>query len=167
MPVAGLFGSDLPAASGFRVVEDPYTGEPVHVIPRIAPDFAVLHVQEADPLGNARIDGTPFWDRIMSRAAGRVILTAERIVPTAEFARCPELTIVPAFLVDAVVEAPGGAWPGACHPWYGVDEAAVFDYLAHARDRGWLDRYLRDGRAAKTPRAPRRAPRGTGKIGPG
>ena len=146
MPVAGLFGSDLPAASGFRAVDDPYTGEPVYVMPRLAPDWAVLHVHEADELGNARIWGTPYWDRLMSRAAERLILTAERIVPTAEFVRCPELTVVPAFLVAAVVEVPGGAWPGSCHPCYGVDEAAVRDYLAHAGDREWLSQHLGEGR---------------------
>jgi glutaconate CoA-transferase subunit A len=142
MPVAGLHGSDLPAASGFRAVADPYTGEEVYVIPRLAPDVAVLHVQEADALGNARIYGSPFWDRLMSRAAARVIITAERIVPTAELARLPELTAVPAFLVDAVVAAPGGAWPGSCHGHYGIAEAAVRDYLAHAHDPAWLRDHL-------------------------
>src|SRR3712207_1436219 len=76
-----------------------------------------------------------FPTRRSSDRGERVVPTAERIVPTAEFVRCPELTVVPAFLVDAVVEAPGGAWPGSCHPCYGVDEAAVRDYLAHAGDR--------------------------------
>jgi glutaconate CoA-transferase, subunit A len=134
MPVAGLFGSDLPAASDFRTVRDPYSGAEVYVIPRLAPDFAVLHVHEADAEGNARVFGTPFWDRIMSRAADRLIITAERIVPTEEFIRRPELTLVPGFLVAAVVEAPGGAWPGACWPDYAIDEPAIFAYLDASRD---------------------------------
>src|SRR5690348_383105 len=110
MPVAGMFGSDLPAASGFQTVRDPYTSAEVYVIPQIKPDWAVLHVQEADVLGNARVRGTPFWDRILSRAADNVIVTAERIVPTEDFTACPELTLAPGFLVAAVVAAPGGAW---------------------------------------------------------
>ena len=142
MPVAGMFGSDIPAASGFKMVCDPYTGQEVCVIPRIAPDWTVLHVHEADAEGNARVFGTPFWDRIMSRAADRVIVTAERIVATDEFVRQPELTLVPGFLVAAVVEAPGGAWPGACWPDYGVDEPAVWAYLAAARDGEELTGYL-------------------------
>lgn len=142
MPVAGLFGSDLPAASGFQAVRDPYSGQEVYVIPRIAPDWAVIHVHEADADGNARIFGTPFWDRIMSRAADHLILTTERIVPTDEFARLPELTIIPGFLVVAVVEAPGGAWPGACWPLYATDEPAVWDYLAASREPGSLAAYL-------------------------
>lgn len=155
MPVAGLFGSDLPAASGFQVLADPYSGEAVHVIPRIAPDWAVLHVHEADAQGNARVYGTPYWDRIMSRAAGRVIVTAERVLPAAAFAACPELTLVPGFLVDAVVEAPYGAWPGSCHRLYPVDERAVRDYLAHARDRAWLEAHLAEPEGvARTGRAP-------------
>ena len=142
MPVAGMFGSDIPAASGFSAVCDPYTGQEVCVIPRIAPDWAVLHVHEADAEGNARVFGTPFWDRIMSRAADRLIVTAERIIPTEEFVRQPELTLVPGFLVGAVVAAPGGAWPGACWPDYGVDEAGVWEYLEVSRDSKRLAEYL-------------------------
>ena len=83
---------------GLQTVRDPYSGAEVYVAPAIQPDWAVLHVQEADALGNARIYGSVFWDRLMSRAARGVILTAERIVPTAELARQPELTVVPALL---------------------------------------------------------------------
>ena len=88
-PVAGMFGSDIPAASGLVAVRDPYTGQEVYVVPRLHPDWAVLHVQEADIQGNARIYGSVFWDRIMSRAARGVILSAERIVATAELAERP------------------------------------------------------------------------------
>jgi glutaconate CoA-transferase, subunit A len=142
MPVAGMFGSDLPAASGFKSVCDPYTRQEVCVIPRIAPDWAVLHVHEADAEGNARVFGTPFWDRIMSRAADRLIITAERIIPTEEFVRQPELTMVPGFLVSAVVAAPGGAWPGACWPDYGVDETGVWEYLEVSGTVRTLGEYL-------------------------
>ena len=144
MPVAGMFGSDIPAASGFKTICDPYTGQEVCVIPRIAPDWAVLHVHEADTEGNARVFGTPFWDRILSRAADRIIITTERIVPTADFVRQPELTLVPGFLVAAVVEAPGGAWPGACWPNYATDEPAVWAYLEASRDSERLAQYLEE-----------------------
>src|SRR5262249_26280546 len=109
MPAAGFEGSDLPAARGFKRVADPYTGELVLAIPRLRPDVAVIHVPEADAQGNGRIYGTQFEDALMARAARTVILTAERIVETAELARQPELTAIPGFLVSAVVHAPGGA----------------------------------------------------------
>jgi glutaconate CoA-transferase subunit A len=137
-----MFGSDLPAASGLQTVTDPYTGQVVYTVPRLRPDWAILHVPETDEQGNARIYGTVFWDRIMARAAKGVILSAERIVPTEELARVPELTAIPGLFVRAVVEAPGGALPCSSTPYYDVDQAGVEAYLAAASDPGKLRRYL-------------------------
>lgn len=142
MPVAGMRGSDVPAAGGLRLTKDPFTGEEVYAAPRLDLDWAVLHVQEADALGNARVYGTPFWDRVMSRAAKGVIVTAERIVPTEELARLPELTLVPGMLVRAVVHAPHGAWPASCTPYYEIDRAGVAAYLAASADPDALRRHL-------------------------
>lgn len=128
-PAAGLEGSDVAGHTGFRQVEDPYTGAPVYMIPRIRPRFAVLHVPYADALGNARIAGGAFEDVLMSRAAEGVILTTERVEETAFFAEKPDRTAIPAFMVEAVVHAPGGARPGGCHPFYDIDEDAVGAYL--------------------------------------
>ncbi len=141
-PIVGLTGSDIPAAAGFKTVQDPYTGAEVYAIPAIRPDWAILHVQEADALGNARISGSPYWDVVMSRAAARVILTAERILATEELARLPELTRILHFLVAAVVHAPDGARPTSCHPYYGIDETGVRAYLAAAEAPEALRAYL-------------------------
>ena len=102
----------------------------------------MLHVPEADADGNARIYGTVFWDRIMARAAKGVILSAERIVPSAELARQPELTVIPGLFVKAVVEAPGGALPCSSTPYYDIDAAGVEAYLEAADDPATLARYL-------------------------
>jgi glutaconate CoA-transferase subunit A len=123
-------------------VADPYTGEAVLAIPRLRPDVALIHVPEADAQGNGRIYGTQFEDALMARAAQAVILTAERIVAGDELARRPELTVVPGFLVRAVVHAPGGAWPGSCHPLYDYDAAAVAAYLGLASEPDRLRAYL-------------------------
>ena len=131
-PVAGLDGSDVAALTGFRQVKDPYTGVSTYMVPRIRPRFAVLHVTYADVDGNARIDGGAFEDVLMSRAAESVILTAERIEETAFFVEKPDRTAVPAFMVQAVVHAPGGARPGGCHPFYDIDEDTVGAYLDSA-----------------------------------
>jgi glutaconate CoA-transferase subunit A len=67
-------------------------------------------------------------------AARTVILTAERILPTEEFARLPELTRVPFFVVTGVVHAPRGAWPTGCYPDYDVDDEAMGRYQEAARN---------------------------------
>lgn len=143
-PVAGLDGSDIPKASSFGTVKDPFTGKYVYVVPAIRPDWAIIHVNEADVRGNARIYGTPAWDRLMSRSARRCILTTEKILPTEHFAAQPELTVVPELFVEAVVHVPSGAWPTSSFPDYDVDEAAMWDYLKRLRAPDGLGRYLED-----------------------
>jgi len=144
MPAAGFTGSDLPAVRGFKRVADPYTGEEVLAVPRLRPDVAVLHVPEADAAGNGRVYGTRFEDELMAHAAATVILTAERIVATEDLARQPELTLIPGFLVSAVIHAPGGAWPGSCYPLYDYDAGAVRAYLDLASDLEHLHAYLNE-----------------------
>ncbi len=146
-PVAGLEGSDIPRASGFAKVADPFTGKEVYVVPAIQPDWAIIHASEADGQGNARIYGSPVWDRLMSRAAKRCIITAERILPTDHFVRQPELTVIPELFVEAVVLAPGGAWPTSSLPDYDLDEAAIWDYLKRLRATDGIFNYLEETKA--------------------
>ncbi|HZU76436.1 MAG TPA: CoA-transferase, partial [Dehalococcoidia bacterium] len=151
LPVAGFQGSDLPAARGFRTVNDPYSGQPVLTVPRIEPDWAVVHVPVADAQGNARILGTEFEDVLMSRAARGVILTAERLAEPGELEAQPELTRIPGFLVTAIALVPGGARPGSCYPLYDYEPEAVREYLACWQDGESLAAYLR--RTAERDRA--------------
>ena len=139
-PVAGVFGSELAQINHWKTVVDPYTGKEVYAIPAIRPDFAVIHVNEADELGNARIYGTPFWDHPVTRAARRVLVTAERLVTTDRLREQPELTLVPGFMVEAVAIVPNGAWPGSMHPYYEIDYPAVARYMEDAR--GVLEAHL-------------------------
>lgn len=139
--MAGVHGSELARVNGWKTVLDPYgSGREVYVIPAIHPDVAVIHAAEIDDQGNARVYGSPFWDQPLTRAAKRVLVTAEKLVPTARLAEQPELTLVPGFLVEAAAVVPQGAWPGSMHPAYGIDYAAVESYMEDAP--GVLERHL-------------------------
>jgi glutaconate CoA-transferase, subunit A len=142
MPLAGMNGSDVPAARGFKFIEDPYSGERVVAIPALVPDVAIIHVQEADRQGNARIVGTRFEDVLMAQAARRVIVTAEKIVDGTEFEATPEVVAIPSYLVDAVVEVPNGAWPCSCAGHYDYDEQYLADYVAASKDATTLRQFV-------------------------
>ena len=144
MPFAGLAGSDLPRVSGFASVANPYGDGEVVVIPPIRPDVALIHVQEADEQGNLRICGSPYEDVLLAKASVRIIATAERIVPRQRFVEQPELTALPGFLVDTVIEAPNGAWPTSCAGDYGYDKAFLSAYVAAAKTQDGFDAFLRD-----------------------
>lgn len=143
MPVAGMFGSDLLAARDFRTVVDPYTGVEVVAIAAIRPDVAIIHVQEADEFGNARIRGTIFEDVLMAQAADVVIITAERIIDGSGFADDPSLATISSVYVDAVVEAPQGAWPLGCAGEYEPDLAYLSAFVGASRDRAAQQAFIR------------------------
>jgi glutaconate CoA-transferase, subunit A len=142
MPIAGMTGSDLLDARDFRSVEDPYTGKRVVAIPSLTPDVAIIHVQEVDKHGNARIRGTLFEDVLMAKAARSVILTAERIVDGHEFESDPDAVSIPAFMVDAVIDAPRGAWPGSCAGYYEIDTKYLTEYIAASKDGASFQRFV-------------------------
>lgn len=134
MPCGGLHGSQLPILNQWKLLEDPYgSGQSSYLVPAVRPDVAVLQVTEVDRLGNARVHGTAHWDRIMSRAAGTVLVVAERLVETQVFEAQPEATLLPYFMVEAFTVLPGSAWPGSCTPFYDIDYPAVERYMDTGR----------------------------------
>ncbi|MCH8029313.1 MAG: CoA transferase subunit A [Candidatus Dadabacteria bacterium] len=141
MPIANLGESYL--ASKFKTVNNPYgNGDgDVLTVPAIYPDWAVLHVQKSDEDGNAIIYGPVFEDLIMARAAKKIILTTEKIVPLTEIQEDIDLAAIPGFKVEAVVEIPNGAFPGACQPNYDYSPESVEEYLT-IKDNGALAEYL-------------------------
>ena len=144
MPFAGLTGSDLPKASGFATMPDPYGQGEVVVIPPIRPDVALIHVQEADEQGNLRIHGSPYEDVLLAKASTRIIASTERIVSTEDFVAQPELTSLPGFLVDMVVEAARGAWPTSCAGVYSYDKEYLAAYADAATTEEGFDLFVKE-----------------------
>lgn len=152
MPVGGMWGSGLLEINPdfFQVIDSPFNGEKTVAVKALVPDWAIVHVQEADELGNARIIGSQFQDHLLARAARKTIITAERIIDTGVFRANPEFNTIPHFLVAAVVEAPNGARPGICFGEYETVDAAGMKRYAGAVKDGKLGEYLaecRKGRA--------------------
>jgi len=134
LPTRGARGSDLVAELGLREIECPYTGERLLAAPAIRPDVCVIHAEAADEQGNVIAPSTHDFlfdaDATLARASAAVVVTAERIVATSEIRRAGALLF--SYEVDAVVEAPRGAWPTALPGVYGADLEAVRAYLADA-----------------------------------
>ncbi|BAH47159.1 putative CoA-transferase alpha subunit (plasmid) [Rhodococcus opacus B4] len=111
--------------------------------PAIRPDVCLLHVQEADAYGNVRYHGTPFCDPLFAKASTTVIVTADVIVNNDVIRAEPHRTVIPGYLVDAVVEAPYGAHPCASQGHYPHDEPHLLEYIASgASAHRWNDEYL-------------------------
>jgi len=121
-PTRSSLGTDTLHYSGSKTIIDPFTKEPVELLPACYPDVAIIHVHRADRYGNCQIDGNITEDIEIAHAAKFVIVTAEEIVDDAVIENDPHLTRIPFFTVDAVVEAPYGCHPNQLPGKYSFDE---------------------------------------------
>jgi hypothetical protein len=141
-----MLGSDTLAYSAAKVVEDPFTGIKLCLLPALILDVGLIHVHRADCYGNAQIDGISGFAFEMARASKRLIISAEEIVSTERIRQTPDRTIIPYYLVDAVVHAPYGSHPGEMAYVYGRDEEMIREWIEASRtaetSQGYLEKYV-------------------------
>ncbi len=146
IPVRAMLGTDTFKYSAAKVVECPFTGMKLCLIPALILDVGLIHVHRADRYGNAQIEGISGFAFEMSRACKRLIISAEEIVDTEEIRRYPDRTIIPYYLVDAVVHAPFGSYPGEMVYMYERDEEHLREWVEMSQtDEGiqaYLDKYV-------------------------
>ena len=148
LPTRSLLGSDLLARNArLRVAPCPFTGVPLVLVPALTPDVAILHVQRADPEGNCHAWGPTGISAAAGKASRRVILMTEELVEPAVIRSDPNRTLLPGFLVAAVVHVPRGAHPSPVQGHYNRDHALYADWHAHSSTRegaeAWLDEWVR------------------------
>ena len=148
LPYRGPFGSDFlkQRPEFYKVINCPFTGEEMIAVPAIKPDVALIHAQRADPAGNIQIEGTAGSDLELAKAARKVIVTVEEIVPTEVLRENPYKTKIPRFYVDMVIEQPFGAHPTSLVPSYVGDPWHMMKYMEMAASpetfKGYLDEYV-------------------------
>jgi acyl CoA:acetate/3-ketoacid CoA transferase alpha subunit len=143
LPLRYVGGTDVFRNSGAKLIEDPYTGEAVCLVPALNPDVAVLHAHQCDEYGNARIYGPGIAPQETAAAAKRLIISTEEIIDSDEIRRDPHKTMIPYYMVDAVVEAPFGCYPGAMPGVYAADLEHVAEF-GRAMATGEADAYLEE-----------------------
>jgi acyl CoA:acetate/3-ketoacid CoA transferase alpha subunit len=146
LPARSMLGSDMLKYSAAKVVEDPFTGIKVALLPALILDVALIHVHRADKHGNCQIEGISGFAAEMARACKRLIISAEEIVPTEEIRKYPDRTIIPYYLVDAVVHASFGSHPGEMAYVYGRDEPGIKEWVEMSKTaegaQEYLDKYI-------------------------
>jgi glutaconate CoA-transferase subunit A len=148
LPSLTMLGSSLMDVGGSRTVACPYTGQTLHAVPALFPDVAMIHVHRADRFGNGQIDGYPHMDADIARAATTVLMTAEEIVPDDVIRRHPDRTVIPGFMVDALVHVAFGSYPHECYGLYDAEPAHFTAYVDGIKQHGatavsaYLDTYV-------------------------
>ncbi len=152
MPLRSMMGTDMERLRRYRgddklkVIDCPFTGDKICLVPSVQPDFSIVHVQRVDKLGNAQIDGIVGEDIEGSRCGKKLIVLAEELIDTEEIKTRPDQTKIPAMYVDHVVVLPYIAHPMMCHDYYDYDleHLQMFHKMTQTED-GWqeyLDNFI-------------------------
>lgn len=115
---AGHFTQRTFLPNKFAVVENPFSGGSVCVVPPLKPALGVFHVHRVDKFGNAQMFGPTGEMRYAMAACKKLVVIAEEIVDTAVIRERPEGTVAPGFMVDAVVVEPWAAHPTDSYGYY-------------------------------------------------
>lgn len=136
-------GSDLRRVNpNIRTVECPFTGETLAAVPALNPDVVVVHVQRADVEGNAQVWGLVGVQKEAAYAARRVVVVAEEIVDASVIRSDPNRTLVPGFVVSAVVHEPFGCHPSYAQGFYDRDNDFYVAWREISKDRERFEAYL-------------------------
>jgi len=148
IPTRSLLGTGLLESNPtFKQSTDPWSGDPVVLVPALAPDVTILQVQRADADGNCHCWGVLGITREAALAARGVILVAEEIWPTERILADPNLILLPSLKVLAVVHEPWGAFPSPIQGFYGRDHDSYARYHEESKTpegfEAWLEKWVR------------------------
>jgi glutaconate CoA-transferase subunit A len=141
----GYLGSDLPKYNDrVKFIDCPYTGERLATVPAVRPDVSVIHAQKADRRGNVLMWGLVGVQKEAVLAATRSIVTVEEVVDRLDAP--PNAVVLPHWVVSAVCEVPGGAFPSYAQDYYARNNAFYkqWDVVSRERDAftAWIDRHV-------------------------
>ena len=145
----GYLGSDLPKYNErIKFIECPFTGERLAAVPSHRPDVGIIHAQKADRKGNVLIRGLVGVQKETVLASKRSIVTVEEIVDSLEAP--PNAVVLPYWVVSAVCEVKGGAFPSYAAGYYSRNNAFYKQWDNIARDRetfkAWVQRHVMETR---------------------
>lgn len=149
LPTRTAMGSDVPKGNHFfyQIISPFEPKETLLAVRAIQPDVTIVHVQRADKNGNAHCWANFGVMLEGVRAAKKVIVSAEEIVPEDVIASDPNRTVIPGFLVSAVVHSPYGAHPSPVQGYYKRDDAFFQRYHAETKTQAdfndWAERWIR------------------------
>lgn len=155
LPMRAGLGSDVLVNNPWiTTVTSPYDEghghEELVAVPALRLDAALVHLNRADPHGNASYLGPdPYFDDLFAMAADRTYVSVEQVVDTAGLTvdTPVQRLLLSRMMVTGVVETPNGAHFSTCTPDYERDERFQRAYAAAASgsDEDWQafhDRFL-------------------------
>ncbi len=128
----------------YEMYTESFTGSEVALVPAAQPDWCIAHVQMVGSEGTVRVLGQKYADDEASKAADKVIVLTEQIVPEEFIRREPERNLIPPYLVDYIVELPWAGHPTGCYGSYEADGEFIKDFYTRSRTQEGFDEWAQE-----------------------
>ncbi|MHC1760034.1 MAG: CoA transferase subunit A [Negativicutes bacterium] len=126
----------------FRIVKDSFYGDgDIVLVPAARADVCIAYVQKIGEQGTVRIEGQRYADVEAMKAADKLIVMAEEIVPEEELRRDPTANVIPHFRVNHIVECPFGAHPTGVYGYSDMDGPFIAEYHNNSKTQEDFDRW--------------------------
>ena len=129
----------------YVMFRDPFydMGE-IALMPAANPDWALVYAPTVSEEGVVRVNAQTYTDAEVIRAADKVIVLAEEIVPNEYLRREPSRNLAAGFMVDYIVECPWGAHPTGSQGFYDTDADFIRSFYNASRSQDGFDRWAEE-----------------------
>jgi glutaconate CoA-transferase subunit A len=111
------------------------------LVPAANPDWAIVYASKVGDDGTVRINAQTYTDAEVIRAADKVIVLAEEIVPAGYLREDPVKNIAAGHMIDYIVETPWGAHPTGSQGYYDADGDFIRDFYIASKNQADFDRW--------------------------
>lgn len=126
----------------FDYAQDPFYGDTEYIlVPAAQPDICVAHVHQIGEMGTVRVEGQRYSDVEAMKAADRLFVIAEEVVPERYLRDEPAANIIPHYMVERYAEVPYGAHPTGCFNRYEIDGDFIRDYYMRTKTQEGFDEW--------------------------
>lgn len=131
----------------YTVAQDPfYDMGDILLMPAANPNWSLVYASQVGDEGTVRVNAQTYTDPEVIKAADKVIVLAEEIVPESYLRNEPEKNIAGGYAVDYVVELPWSAHPTGSQGYYDVDADFIRRFYAASKSadgyKKWADEWI-------------------------
>jgi glutaconate CoA-transferase subunit A len=124
---------------------DPFYGKSeMLLMPAANPDWALVYASQVGTEGTVRSFSQTYVDGEVIKAADKVIILAEEIVPESYLRQEPEKNLATGYAIDYVVEVPWGAHPTGSQFFYDVDADFIKDFYQVSKKQETYDKWAEE-----------------------
>jgi glutaconate CoA-transferase subunit A len=126
----------------YDMIEDPFynMGE-LLLMPAVNPNWALIYASQVGDEGTVRVNAQTYTDIEAIKAADKVIVLAEEIVPDSYLRQEPKLNIATGYAIDYVVELPWAAHPTGSQGYYDVDADFIRAFYSASKSQEGFDKW--------------------------